>query len=127
MLDNLYIVKNKQIEGTTARFEISFNSEHPIYAAHFPSNPITPGVCLINICKELTESVLEKSLLLQIVKNVKFLQLINPNENPNVSVQISIAKNEFEYKINASICGANESVFAKLSLVFQSINADVNG
>jgi len=120
MLTNFYDIKSKYIEGTTAKYTISFNSEHLIYAAHFPDNPITPGVCLIQICKELTESMLGEPLFLQTVKNVKFLKIIIPNESPDVNVSISAIKQGLEYKVNAVISDDNETVFAKLSLIFSS-------
>jgi len=118
MLNNFYSIKSKQIEKTTAKYNISFNREHSIYAAHFPNNPITPGVCLIQVCKELTENMVENSLFLQTIKNVKFLNIINPSETPDVRVSLSVTKHESEHKVNAVILGENENVFAKLSLIF---------
>ena len=122
MLYNFYSIKSNCIDGTAARYDISFNSEHSVYAAHFPDNPITPGVCLIQICKELTENMVGKSLFLQTVKNVKFLKIIIPDETPDVSVSISAIKYEYEYKVNAVISGGSETVFAKLNLIFQPVN-----
>ena len=57
---------------------ISFNIEHYIFKAHFPGNPITPGVCLLQIIQELTESYSGLKLNLKKVVNVKYLKLIKP-------------------------------------------------
>jgi 3-hydroxyacyl-[acyl-carrier-protein] dehydratase len=126
MLKNFYTIKSKHIDGTTAKYTLSFNGEHPVYAAHFPNNPITPGVCLIQICKELTEKMLCKPLFLQTVKNVKFLKIITPNEIENIDVSLSVIQSELEYKVSAVISGLEECVFTKLSLVLQPANRQIN-
>jgi 3-hydroxyacyl-[acyl-carrier-protein] dehydratase len=122
MLHNFYNIKSKHIEDTGSIFRISFNGEHSIFAAHFPEQPITPGVCLIQICKELTESMLGQVLFLKTLKNVKFLQLITPTDTPDVTISLSVLKNENEYKVNAVISDTAENIFSKLSLVFQPTN-----
>jgi 3-hydroxyacyl-[acyl-carrier-protein] dehydratase len=122
MLHNFYNIKSKHFGATTARYYISLNREHPIYAAHFPDNPITPGACLMQICKELTEDMLGKPLFMQTVKNVKFLKIITPDQTSDVEVSLTVIRDESKYKVNAVISGANESVFTKLSLIFQPIN-----
>ncbi|MDR2979445.1 MAG: hypothetical protein LBV02_03245 [Bacteroidales bacterium] len=122
MLSDFYNINDKHIESSTARYNISFNREHPIYRAHFPEHPITPGACLIQICKELTENMIGESLFLQTVKNVKFLKIIDPTEVVDVSVSLSVIKQECDYKVNVMILDVNEDIFSKMSLVFQSIN-----
>ena len=119
---NFYNIKSQHIEGTTAKYNISFNCEHPIYAAHFPEHPITPGAATVQVCKELTESMISQSLFLKTMKNVKFLKIITPNEADDVNISLTVIKNESEYKVNALVSGENETVFAKLSLIFQQIN-----
>ena len=73
-------------------YEIRLNASHPIYQAHFPGEPITPGVCIIQIAKELLElsfygsSHLQQSCYeLQTVKNVKFLSPISPIDTPIIT------------------------------------------
>ena len=31
-------------------FKVRLNASHVIYKAHFPGMPITPGVCIIQMC-----------------------------------------------------------------------------
>ena len=35
------------------RCKVKFNPEHFIYKAHFPGNPVTPGVCLVQMAAEI--------------------------------------------------------------------------
>ena len=43
---------------------IFLNSAHAIFKGHFPGNPVTPGVCMMQIIKELTQKILESSLVM---------------------------------------------------------------
>lgn len=69
---------------------ISLNPAHAIFKGHFPNNPVTPGVCMMQIIKDLTEQVVKRSLFLSRSSNVKFMALINPEENPKLALQLEI-------------------------------------
>jgi len=56
--DSLYYINNKVTEGTAVRYDVQLDASHFIYQAHFPGEPITPGVCIIQIAKELLEDCL---------------------------------------------------------------------
>ena len=43
-------------------FRLRLNPEHFIYQAHFPGEPVTPGVCILQIGKELLAELLQESL-----------------------------------------------------------------
>lgn len=118
-------------EGSTAtQTVVRLNPEHPIYQAHFPGEPITPGVCIIQIAKELLEENLqvgkdcqnEKTSLgqyhLVAVKNVKFLVPISPIETPLVTYTLQkITPSEDGTTVKAQITvECTDKLMAKLSL-----------
>jgi 3-hydroxyacyl-[acyl-carrier-protein] dehydratase len=116
--DNFFIVKNSYKTETGFDFIIELNPEHFIYQAHFPENPITPGVCIIQIVKEILTEILQCKLFLKKIHNVKFLNVINPLENREVTFSISISSEAEEtYKVGAVVL-KNDNVFAKLSMSF---------
>lgn len=49
-------------------FRLRLNPEHFIYQAHFPGEPVTPGVCILQIGKELLAELLQESLEITHVK-----------------------------------------------------------
>ena len=56
MLDDFYTLNQIAPQGEGKYIcRITLNPAHPIFAGHFPGNPITPGVCMLQIIKELTE------------------------------------------------------------------------
>ncbi|MBP7102414.1 MAG: beta-hydroxyacyl-ACP dehydratase [Bacteroidales bacterium] len=99
--------------------KIRFNASHEIYQAHFKGNPITPGVCIIQIAKELAEMLNGHSLMITEIKNLKFLNVIIPHEFPEVDFQLTFIRNEENKALSAKVLVfAGEMVFAKFSLLF---------
>ena len=86
--NELYKIKEKTVAGVEACYDIELNPEHFIYKAHFPGEPITPGVCIMQIAKELLEETTETNLRIVKVKNVKFLSVITPRQSTKVNYRI---------------------------------------
>ena len=117
-IQDFYQIKAKQHTATGVNFTVRLNPDHFIYAAHFPGNPITPGVCITQIVKELAEDLVQAPLFLKVVKNIKFTQVINPLKHPEVNFILSNPqKDETGYRVTASV-ESNGDVFAKMSLQF---------
>ena len=73
---------------------ITLNKNHAIFKGHFPGNPVTPGVCMMQIIKEITENVLNVSLTMVSTSNVKFMAIINPEINAELTLDLEISENE---------------------------------
>lgn len=70
---------------------VHLNKEHAIFKGHFPGNPVTPGVCMMQIIKELTQEILGSSLILKSSSNVKFMALINPEVNAKLRLELEVS------------------------------------
>jgi len=66
------------------------NASHPIFGGHFPGNPVVPGVCQVQMVKELVEKTVNHPLRLTESDNIKFLAMINPNLVPELEFRILI-------------------------------------
>ncbi|MCU7614773.1 3-hydroxyacyl-ACP dehydratase [Chryseobacterium sp. GMJ5] len=78
---------------------IKLNEDHDIFKGHFPGNPVTPGVCMMQIVKELTEEFTGKKLFLKSASNVKFMAIINPFETPDLKLQLDITETDDGVKV----------------------------
>lgn len=65
---NLYTVLSRSEAGA----RVQFLPDSPIYAAHFPEFPITPGVCLVQVALELMGCSLKGA------KDIKFVMPVLP-------------------------------------------------
>jgi len=119
LLDDFYKIEQQTEIDSGFEYVISLNKGHSIYKAHFPEKPITPGVCIIQLCKELMELWTGESLFLQKIQNVKFLSIIDPTVTNRVKVLISKVSLDTEgYKCSILIYWETTQ-FTKLSLYLQ--------
>lgn len=131
--NNLYTIKNKQVSQPTAgdatfektaitgSYELVLNPSCFIYQAHFPGEPITPGVCIMQMGKEVLEDALGKDLEIMLVKNVKFLSVISPIENKEITYlikKVEVADEERYVKAQLVVMGGEEPK-AKLSFTLR--------
>jgi len=82
--NSLYVIEGQSVAEGTVCYDIRLQADHTIYKAHFPGEPITPGVCVIQMAKELLEDYLQRRLTIKAVKNVKFLAVVSPLQHPCV-------------------------------------------
>lgn len=92
VLKNFYnVIKIENTAEGVSRASITLNAEHNIFQGHFPGNPVTPGVCMMQIAKDLAEEITGKKLFLTSASNVKFMAIINPAENPDLALELEIS------------------------------------
>ncbi|MGJ8664956.1 MAG: 3-hydroxyacyl-ACP dehydratase [Patiriisocius sp.] len=121
LIKDLYKLTNFSNEEGEVKAEIHLNKDNEIFKGHFPGNPVMPGVCMIQIIKELTEKATEKTLFLSQTSNIKFMAIINPNVTPDLAINITITETEDGYKIkNDSSFG--DTLALKMSATFTTIN-----
>ena len=70
-------------------FNIILNPDHLIYKAHFPGQPVTPGVCILQMIQELLSEQLGMPLFIRKIKHVKFTNMISPVTDGRISVQFN--------------------------------------
>ena len=104
LLTDFYTLTDfQQGDGNSYSASIRLNKEHDIFKGHFPGNPVTPGVCMMQIIKELVEKVTAQKLFMFKSSNVKFMALINPEINPELQLSLDITKDEAGfYKVKNS-------------------------
>jgi len=100
---------------------ILINEEHEVFQGHFPGNPIMPGVCMMQIIKELTEQITKSSLFMQSLSNVKFMALINPFNTPELRLELDLVTTDEGLIKVKNISYFNDTVALKLSSVYRKI------
>ena len=127
--NNLYKIIRKEEVNHIVNYTIELSPSCVIYAAHFPGEPITPGVCIVQMGKELVEELLSKQcstpckLIISKVKNVKFLSVISPDETLHLTCQVKkLVTSEDGTSVEAQlIVLAEEKLMAKISLVLRTV------
>jgi len=99
---------------------IELNPTHNIFKGHFPDQPVLPGVCMMQIIKEVTEQVLNVKLQLVESNNIKFMALINPMQNPTLRLVLQITNAEPQIKVKNTTY-FNEVTALKFSGTYKKI------
>lgn len=127
--NNLYKIISKEEDSSMVNYTIELNPSCVIYQAHFPKEPITPGVCIVQIGKELIEELLTEkmsvSCKLEIVKvkNLKFLSVISPRDTLHIMYQMKKVELSDDNKMVEAqwVVLSDEKVMAKTSLVMKVV------
>ncbi len=120
LLKDFYKVQTvREISDGKHEAIIEVNKDHYIFNGHFPGNPVMPGVCMMQIIKELTENLIGTDVEVDSLSNAKFMALINPFENPLLRLELHI-KEDADGKVKVkNITYFNETVALKMSMVYR--------
>ncbi len=118
LINDFFEILESNNDTLSTVVKVKLNPQHAIFAGHFPDNPVTPGVVLIQMVKEVLEDVLSKKLKLLSMARCKFLKVLDPRETPEFIIKLEIKEEGALMKVNAS-GGEGEQLFFKLSAVYQ--------
>lgn len=117
--NNLYTVIRKEETSGGISYVIRLNPDHFIYEAHFPGEPVTPGVCILQLAQELLALEINEHLELKKIKNAKFTAVISPDQLTELTVafpSIEIGKEEVACQCVISNIQL-DLIYAKLSII----------
>lgn len=88
---------------------VTLNPAHPIFSGHFPGQPVLPGVCMLEMVKEILEDLLQQKLRISKGPLIKFLQMIIPEKHPVFTV-------ELHYEVANDMIRADGKIFHEQSI-----------
>ena len=118
LLHDFYSIASFSAQEQKVSASIVINKDHPVFKGHFPNRPVTPGVCMMQIIKELAEKWASGTLILKKARNVKFMAIINPQEHPNIQVTLDVEEEDGLFSVK-STTSFEDTVALKFSGVFQ--------
>ncbi len=119
LLNDFYKILEINTEGQAKNIpekfhiKIELNQAHKIYDGHFPDNPVVPGVCLVQIVKEVLSEIVKNELFLFKANNIKFLSVINPEIDKVFEMEYIVKFQE------NNIIQVNNVIFSKEKVFFK--------
>ena len=113
LMDKLYTLEQFESSENILTATIAINAGHKIFEGHFPGQPVLPGVCQLQIVKELLEKAVDKKLFLSEAIQCKFLQMVDPTVTTKVEVVIDYTSPGYHLDCDA-ILKSTEAVFLKM-------------
>jgi 3-hydroxyacyl-[acyl-carrier-protein] dehydratase len=121
--DDFYTVKeNKTISENGFNTVIELNVDHVIYKGHFPQMPVVPGVCQVQIIKELLEDKLDKKLLMLTGDNIKFTGMIVPTQNAVINIDMNYNLKENDVISAEARLFFGNTIFTKFKGTFKTLS-----
>jgi 3-hydroxyacyl-[acyl-carrier-protein] dehydratase len=122
LLKDFYtVISLENIADSKYKAVILINEKHEVFKGHFPGNPIMPGVCMMQIIKELTEQITGSSLFMQSLSNVKFMALINPFITPELRLELDVVTTDEGLIKVKNVSYFDETIALKLSSVYRKV------
>ncbi|MFI5152209.1 MAG: 3-hydroxyacyl-ACP dehydratase [Chitinophagales bacterium] len=121
LIGNFFSISQIQTHQGSILAVIEINPTHQIFEGHFPGQPVVPGVCMLQMVKEILESVLKMQLMLTHADQIKFLSMIDPRKTTKIKAEIRFDLSSVsEIPVNASL--NNEGVvYMKMKAAFNQI------
>lgn len=94
LLNDFFTINETESSASEIWAELVINADHKIFDGHFPNQPVVPGVCMMQMIKEIVEQVLGKATNLVQAAEMKFMAVINPQENNLVQATIKYTTDE---------------------------------
>ena len=98
----------RHVPGVEAVGEVTFAMEDPMFAGHFPGNPIVPGVILTEALAQVAgiAGSSEKGFLLSAIRAMKFPSPARPGENILLRATKAVSLGGlFQFFVSAEVAG----------------------
>ena len=110
LVNDFFTISKLEKEGFEIKAELIINADHKIFEGHFPGHPVVPGVCMMQMVKEIIEKVIGEKTDLVRAGEMKFLAIIDPKENNMIRATL-------KYNIEENGNMAVSATFFKESLI----------
>lgn len=91
---DFFILHDVVKTDNTISANLTLNTAHQIFKGHFPGQPVVPGVCMMQMIKEIVESATGKKTRLAKSDHAKFLSMIVPRDNKIIKAELKYSVNE---------------------------------
>ena len=124
MLKNkLFYIDSLEQGDDLIRSAIHIDETHPIFQGHFPGQPVLPGVCMLEMLKEVIEEAYASSFQLETASSVKFLTMFAPPQFTSAVFEIKpIVYAGNQLTINATL-KFEQHVFLKINGIYKRVSS----
>lgn len=116
--DILYHIIDSEKAGDTNSYTLRVLDTYPPLKGHFPGSPVLPGVCILQMFKELaeTELAIGKPLVYSEIKQCKFLLPIAMEKSIDLIASITLKQDGECWSLSGTL-KSEEAIFTTLKAV----------
>ena len=117
LMNDFYSIVDESSCDGTYKCQLKMNAQHGLYKVHFPGNPVTPGVCLVQMATEILERKYDKKLQLSEAVNIKFRKTVGPDDAPTFVINKAVFEDD---QLKTSVTFEDsEDQYVKMSLIYK--------
>jgi 3-hydroxyacyl-[acyl-carrier-protein] dehydratase len=106
------------LEEGKIRAALEINPAHLIFDGHFPGQPVVPGVCMMQMVREILDAALARCTRLESADNLKFLHVMNPVENNTIQAAVDyLVMGDGKLKVQA-LLNRGPVIYFRMNAVF---------
>ena len=118
---DFFVINNLEVQDFTIKADLEINARHKIFKGHFPEQPVVPGVCMMQMVKEMMEQVTGKKTNLSKAAEMKFLAVIDPVQNNLIQATLKYAIEEDDCISVSATLFKNELIHFKFKGLFKIV------
>ena len=118
---NFFTLSSILQEANAAQAVLAINPEHEIFGGHFPGTPVVPGVCMMQIVKEVLEDILAIDIKLIKAEHVKFLTVINPQQTNSIQLDLKYTITDNGYANTVASLFNDDITYFKFKGLFRQV------
>jgi len=112
MPNDIFSIKNLTHAEGKLSAGVIVNENSDILKGHFPGQPVVPGACMLQLVKDVLESVIKHKLQLKRAEHIKFLSMIIPEGEKELQLVVSVNITEDgAYAVQAALCSGDVTCF----------------
>ena len=93
-MSDYYSIESKKIDGLSGCFVVRLNPDCKVYEGHFPGEPVSPGVCNIDMLLECAAHVIGFPLRARKINRCRLTTLITPLSHSELELHIDFKEKE---------------------------------
>lgn len=122
LLNNFFKILSLNTSENKTVVSIELNAAHEIFTGHFPGNPVVPGVCMVQIIKEILEEIYGKEFTMRSASQLKFLAVLNPLQHQAVNIELNVSGSQENELVVSGTFQKAELVFLKYKATFSAMS-----
>ncbi len=120
LLNDFFDIISIRITENKYSVVVELHPDHEIFLGHFPGNPVVPGVCMVQMLKEILKHIFNKEFTMKEASQLKFLAILNPNDVKTLNVELIFLNDDIGGMVVSGTFQKEELIFLKYKATFTS-------
>lgn len=101
--DKYFKIESQSSDSASAHFRVKLLPNCDVYRGHFPGNPVSPGVCNIEMIKECFLMLLDEKPRIRAIDRCRLTAVASPLVSPELDIDMSWTEGDEGWHLIATL------------------------